>query len=157
MILKRKISLALETRQQQHIENEIITDPPDDGLKLQCEALKKLFPSELHRPVQPGQTYNCHGLAFAARRTRIWKPSEIAKIITQDGYKPIKRSEVLPGDVAVYYVAGDAEHSGIVISPEEPPTLPRILSKVGNCHEMVHFAQNCSYDATDIRYYRIVS
>lgn len=157
MLIKRNVRLALQTRKQADIENEIINDPPDAGLLLQCADLKKLFPQEIHRPVRPGQTYNCHGLTFAARRTRVWRPAEIVKILEHDGYQRIDRKDVLPGDIAVYYAGGDAEHSGVVISTEKPPALPRILSKIGNCHEMVHFAQMCSYDATDIRYFRIVS
>lgn len=63
-------------------------------------------------------------------------------------------AQVLPGDVAVYYTNGDAEHSGVVL--EKPGLIPKLLSKWGNAQEFVHWANDSPYDATDIRYFRMV-
>ena len=45
--------------------------------------------------VFPGQspTYNCHGLTFTSRRTKITDPEAIANIIADDRYDQIDRRE----------------------------------------------------------------
>jgi hypothetical protein len=83
--------------------------------------------------------YNCHGLTFASRRTRIAEGSSIALIRVHDNYDEIERRAVLPGDLVVYYDDdGDATHSGIVVANEEPLFVPIIVSKWGSGPEAIH-------------------
>lgn len=101
--------------------------------------------------------YNCHGLTFASRRTQIDDTGEIKKIILQDKYREVKRlAEVLVGDIAVYHTEDrDIDHSGIVVEKGTAPLyIPWVLSKWGFCREVVHLANHCPYDLSDVKYYR---
>jgi hypothetical protein len=151
-ILAHKSQLKLETRRGYQIENEIDHRPIRAGDAMMLERHRIQYPDGTHRPVGPSRKYNCHGLTFASRRTWIWKPSEIARILADDEYQQIDLHEVLPGDIVVYVQNGDAEHSGIVIS-----VLPalKILSKWGPAHEVIHRVADCPYNAAQINYYRI--
>lgn len=113
------------------------------------------YPHEVHRP-WPSRKYNCHGLSFAARRTTIESPLEIAKILKEDGYHQVPEDKVLPGDIVIYYESGDVAHSGIVVHVNEMK-VPIVLSKWGNCHEVVHQLGRCPYKLGDVRFYRIKS
>jgi hypothetical protein len=145
--------LALDTRLRRHIENELNLEPPFAGLELQARDLVRKYPHAQSRPVGPTIAYDCHGLTFASRRTRIWRATEIQKILHDDGYVQVARADVLAGDIAVYFKDGDAEHSGIVV--EKGSLIPKLLSKWGDCQEFVHFANDCPYATGDIRYYRM--
>ncbi len=134
------------------MENEIDRSPVRAGDAILTEDYKRKYPSGCHRPISPSRKYNCHGLTFASRRTWIWAPAEIAKILHDDDYEAVKPQDVLPGDVVVYFTDGDAEHSGIVVGSE---VVPIILSKWGPAHEVIHRVNECPYDATQISYYRV--
>ncbi|MDD5681272.1 MAG: hypothetical protein PHI59_08555 [Candidatus Omnitrophica bacterium] len=102
--------------------------------------------------------YNCHGLTFASRRTGIYDIQEIHKILKEDDYDEILESDVMPGDIVVYFSEnGDIEHSGIVISKGEPPlNIPKIVSKWGHAgFEVIHYVNRSPYSAIKISYYRI--
>jgi len=152
-ILQLRSQLDLHTRCENQVENEISREPVRAGDRLYSERLKTSYPNGRHRPVEPSRKYNCHGLTFAARRTWIWKPSEIAKILKDDEYERINVDDVLPGDIAVYYTNGDAEHSGVVVNRGE--IVPIVVSKWGPNHEVIHRVHECPYDAAEILYYRI--
>src|SRR5437667_3629322 len=50
--------------------------------------------------------YNCHGLAFAARRTKIYRTADVRQIFREDGYERIASiNDVLPGDIVIYVYA----------------------------------------------------
>jgi hypothetical protein len=121
---------------------------------MEAASFVRRYPQARPRPAGPSIAYNCHGLTFAARRTKIWNAQEIQKILEDDGYVQVPQAQVLPGDVAVYYTNGDAEHSGVVL--EKPGLIPKLLSKWGNAQEFVHWANDCPYDPADIRYFRMV-
>ena len=127
-------------------------------MQLQITDYRKSYLGAIHRPVGPCETYNCHGLTFAARRTRIWQSAEITKILKDDDYEEVRRDGVLAGDIAVYYEArtGDAEHSGVVVSNELVHG-PRILSKWGSAHEVVHYLGQCPFDASNVKFYRVTT
>jgi len=97
--------------------------------------------------------YNCHGLTFASRRTRIWKSPELQHILVEDGYEELPREQVLAGDVIVYFHDGDAEHSGIVVGITG--TDFRVVSKWGFGEEVEHWEYQCPYDPTGVKYYRV--
>ncbi|RCK40015.1 hypothetical protein [Thalassospira xiamenensis] len=147
--------LKLETRKQQQISNAISLEQAQAGIQFQVDDLKKKHLGATHRTNAPCTTYNCHGLTFASRRTAISDSKEIAKILHDDGYIVVEPTKVLPGDIVVYYRDGAADHSGIVT--EIGGMAPKILSKWGYCHEVVHFLNDCPYETKDVKYYRIVS
>lgn len=126
-VLQLRSQLALHTRCENQIANEINREPVRFGDTLQAAYWTNQHPNELHRPVNPSRKYNCHGLSFASRRTWIFESQEIAKIIKDDEYEEVQYNDIKPGDTAVYYVDGDAEHSGIVVSVDELK-VPTILS-----------------------------
>lgn len=104
--------------------------------------------------------YNCHGLTFASRRSRIWQTPAVQDILRDDHYEQVSQDEVQPGDIILYISAddGDFEHSGVVVEPPTAPLfVPRVWSKWGSGAEAVHFANDCPYDFSQARYYRIRS
>lgn len=65
----------------------------------------------------------------------------------------------MPGDIVIYISNdGDIEHSGIVveISPEGIVRNPRVLSKWGTAHEVIHRIADCPYVGSRIEYYRVM-
>lgn len=152
MILSLRSQLNLHTRCENQVENEIDRRDFRAGDVLACEEFQKRYPNATHRPCGPSRKYNCHGLTFAARRTWIWKASEIAKVLRDDEYQEVDLKEILPGDIAVYYSNGDAEHSGVVM---RTAPVPVILSKWGVGQEVLHNVNDCPYDSSKVVYYRI--
>ena len=156
-VLQLRSELALHTRCENQITNEINRESVRFGDALQVADLQKQYRTAMHRPVQPSRKYNCHGLSFASRRTAIDQTREIKKIVEDDDYKEVSYSNVLPGDIAVYYSKeGDAEHSGIVVHVDEL-RVPIVLSKWGCCHEVVHRVSQCPYEARNVIYYRVTT
>ncbi len=155
-IILPRAKLALETRRRSTVDNMMDREKTPDGCQLAIEACKSRFNGAMHRPVGPSGIYNCHGLTFGSRRTAVSDdPSEILKIIKEDDYVEIGYREVLAGDIALYFKLGDVEHSGVVVEKTETGR-PRILSKWGKLHEAVHLVEECPYDPSDVKYFRIV-
>ena len=152
----RPTELALESKAGNQIANFINRNErvPYGDFLLMNDYIRQ-YSQEIHRP-WPSRKYNCHGLSFAARRTAIESPIEIAKIIADDDYEEVIASRVIPGDIAIYYESGDASHSGIVVQMTELK-VPIVLSKWGHCHEVVHHLSRCPYKSDDIRFYRMRS
>lgn len=153
-ILQLQSELNLHTRCENQIENEINRRPTHPGDEILIADHRRNFPNAFHRPVGPSRKYNCHGLTFASRRTWIWKPGEIEKILKDDEYIPVEPADVLAGDIVVYIQNGEVEHSGIVMSKGP---VPKILSKWGPAHEVIHLVNDCEYNSAQITYYRIRS
>mgnify|MGYP001562690834 CR=1 FL=1 len=111
-----------------------------------ARKLMRQFPKAIPR-TEPTALYNCHGLTFASRRTRIFLSSEIPKILNDDKYKEIDIKEAKGGDIVVYFDEnGDANHSGIVVANTEYDQrliLPMICSKWGNGGEFIHGLNDC--------------
>lgn len=155
--------LALETRKKNQVGNYCCPHQVIPGLVLQSADLKKAYVTAFHRSTDPTETYNCHGLTFGGRRTEIYKSNEVLKIISDDGYTQIARNDVEAGDIIVYFAEnGDADHSGIIVDVPNLAAMnlplaprPKVLSKWGKCHEVVHFFNDCPYPLEDIRYYRL--
>lgn len=152
-VLLLRSQISLHTRCENQVANEIDRGPVRAGDSLYSQKLKATYANGLHRPVAPSRKYNCHGLTFASRRTWIWDSAEISKILKDDDYDTVELKDVLPGDIAVYYTDGDAEHSGIVLRIVD--LVPSILSKWGASHEVIHRVHECPYDAASVVYYRI--
>lgn len=151
-VLKAYSALKLDTRCENQIDNETDRRPVRAGDQIASDDYRAKFTHGTHRPVAPSRKYNCHGLTFASRRTWIHKPTEVAKILKEDDYEKIRLEEVLPGDVVVYIQDGDYSHSGIVV---EAGSVPKVLSKWGAAHEVIHSVNDCPYHPAYPEYYRI--
>jgi hypothetical protein len=151
-VLAISSQLDLHTRCENQVENEIDRGPIRAGDEILAEDYRRDYPDGTHRPTLPSRKYNCHGLTFASRRTWIWKPQEVAKILKDDEYEAVEPADVLPGDIVTYTENGDVEHSGIVMSRG---LTPMVLSKWGPAHEVLHRVRECPYDAMQISYWRI--
>lgn len=148
-------SIILQTREGTNISN------------FQCSEISQtnrnyfdLIESKYHNAKKrsnPSGIYNCHGMTFANRRCFIENPREILTILKDDNYIEIDKNNVLPGDIALYFSNGDVEHSGIVIEePKAPLYIPLIFSK-WSCHaEFIHYVNDCPYDPSNIKYFRIL-
>jgi hypothetical protein len=107
------------------------------------ESLPKDFPYAIRRTGMSA-LYNCHGLTFACRRTRIEDSAEIQRILSDDAWTEIDIRNTLPGDIVVYFSEdGDANHSGLVVEIEPSLGLPRIISKWGHAGEFIHRLSDC--------------
>lgn len=149
-----KAPVAVGTRRQRQIQNEMNQEPAHDGAQLEVEAHEKEYQDAIHRPVGPCRTFNCHGLTFASRRTWIDKPTEVQKILDDDDYELVPKTGVKPGDIAIYTLNGEICHSGIVVEVV-PMKGPRVLSKWALLHEVIHFQWECPYNEAAITYRRI--
>ena len=131
-------TIRLQTAARRDIPNVQNSEVPPQEKNEAADYPKRWKDSEFKPRLSP--TYNCHGLTFASRRTRIWNPTSVAEIINDDKYVEVAdRQQVRPGDVVVYYVEGEAAHSGIVLrNHEDDLHVPLIWSKWGNGPEVIH-------------------
>lgn len=151
-----EIRIRLDSARGNPIENGQITEI--SAFERNQFGLYKRWEQNVDLRGDPTPRYNCHGMTFASRRTSVCGRSAINQILMEDDYVEVKPSEVLAGDVIVYFSPdGDAEHSGVVVAPPDTGTLgvPRVVSKWGKYAEFVHWAHNCPYNFSNARYFRI--
>ena len=159
VIKKEEVQLLLETSKRKPIKNYQQKEISKYELSL-IVGLENEYGNKIWKRSEPSPTYNCHGMTFAARRTGIFDSIEIEKILKDDDYVEITRDEILPGDIIIYYGEdGDPEHSGIVITPPDPNLLniPKVCSKWGKYSEVIHYANNCPYSFSNVKYYRALT
>lgn len=151
-------NIIVQTRKGNSISNEQIFSIASHERIIFSRLKRKYSPPQIVYRSRPSPVYNCHGLTFASKRTGIWDTEEIHKILDDDNYQEIPPNEVLPGDIVLYFSNGDIEHSGVVISKPIQETLgiPKVYSKWGSYCEVIHFANNCPYDSSNLRYYRVI-
>jgi hypothetical protein len=83
--------------------------------------------------------YNCFGLAFASRRTKITSVEYITPILEDDSYKSVDRHDCLPGDLILYFDdQGSVTHAGLVVENAGPLFVPVVCSKWGGGPEVIH-------------------
>jgi len=134
--------IALETSRQRPITNFQGSGVSPMNLNW-ARDLTKIYPNAISRTA-PSGVYNCHGLTFASRRTSLEESAQIPVILDDDKYVEIGPSEVLAGDVIVYYDSdGEPNHSGIVVGVKGELKLPIICSKWGSAGEFVHRMGDC--------------
>ena len=155
--------IVLQTRRgnDSNVRNSQINEPLSSKDLHDSEIFKRSHNFATFR-TGPCGYYNCHGLTFASRRTRIFEAADISKILYDDNYVLVDEKDVLPGDIIMYYRNGDPQHSGIVIyipMQQEPIEYLKILSKWGSSHEVVHLLKDCPYYSScdSILFYRIES
>jgi hypothetical protein len=131
-------SIRLETSKRTGIENAQFSDLSTFDRKWIADIPKK-YPRAKPR-TGPSPVYNCHGLTFASRRTRIFEGRDVQRILSDDAWLQVNDKDVLPGDIVVYVSDdGDLSHSGIVIKITELGA-PLICSKWGSAGEYIHLA-----------------
>lgn len=94
------------------------------------------------RSPETGQ-YNCHGLVFASRRTRIQESAFVELILREDGYRCIDEGRAVVGDLVIYQHQGEVTHTAVVtevnhFGPGRPSFVLRVLSKWGDHAEYFH-------------------
>lgn len=156
MLLGNPDSISLETSKRRPIDNiqsnELTVWERSENARIE----RQWGPMVTSRSGATG-IYNCHGLTFAARRTCVWEPSEIEKILEDDAYKEVQEVDVLPGDIIIYREDnGEIIHSGLVVQRPNEATfnLPLVLSKWGKGREYLHVSSQCPYNPR-YRYYRV--
>jgi hypothetical protein len=154
------MEFKLDTRKHRHIGNKQDTGSLPESYLRDNDKFMGKYPLATFR-TSPSGLYNCHGLTFASKRTRIPDNSEIVKIIDDDNYFEITvLSNVFPGDIIIYIDSdGERFHSGIVIDVCNNGGLMgiRVLSKWGYGSEVCHPHTYCPYYemAAKIKFYRI--
>lgn len=147
-------ALALETRMRAAVSNSHDRTPPIAGAQQHTDKLIAQYKSARPRTILACNTYNCHGLTFAARRTCI-AAADVPAILKDDEYVRVADGqEVLPGDVALYSDSSSFAHSGIVVGVRSG--VPWIVSKWGFAHEAIHSVLDCPYSECTVSYYRVL-
>ena len=151
------IELALETAEKNKIPNAQSKELSTQDL-LQVTDIEKKWGDKIIPRSGPTPIYNCHGLVFASRRTGIFDNSSIRQILEDDRYHEIQKEDTLPGDIVIYFNKGDIEHSGIIITvpSENLLKIPLVYSKWGKYSEVIHLQNQCPYNLSEIKYYRVV-
>ncbi len=154
-ILQLRQRLALQTRMLRDVVNEINREPPPPGYKQAILDLIKKHPNTRPRSLDASFKYDCHGLTFAARRTNIGS-DQVSWMRDEDDYEEVSQNNVLPGDIVIYKSPkGELHHSGIVVSENKSIGGPWIVSKWGECHEVLHLLYDCPYTPSTVNFYRV--
>lgn len=151
-------SLALDSAMGNPIDNGQLFEISNFESN-QFSGLEKRYEIASGKRCEPTPRYNCHGLTFGSRRTCIFDAQTVRQVLKEDGYEEIPSNQVMLGDVIIYFSSdfGDIEHSGMVVDVPKNSTLrvPLICSKWGKYAELIHWANQCPYDFSRVRYYRI--
>jgi hypothetical protein len=146
--------IRLETSKRTGIRNSQGSEISDFNRNWNAE-IQKRHPHVTAR-TDMSALYNCHGLTFACRRTRVDDTRDILRILQDDSWVEVHVRDVLPGDIVVYFSEeGEANHSGIVISCEPDLHLPIICSKWNVAGEYIHNLSDCpDIYGPDKKFYR---
>lgn len=147
--------IRLETSKKTKVKNQQDADGSWGHLKY-MESLASSIPGVRKRS-ESSSWFNCHGLTFASRRTRVTDSQDILKILDDDKWIEIYMENVLPGDIVLYHddENGDICHSGIVVGRNNNPTVLTICSKWGFGPEYLHKPHEVpEIYGNDLKYYR---
>ena len=135
------MSIRVETAKKNGVNNLQGTDVTNLDRGLDRELAEKF--RHARRRTGVCALYNCHGLTFASRRTRITHARDVRRILDDDNYSVVDVQNVLPGDVVLYLSElGDVNHSGVVVECVFGHE-PKVFSKWGNGGEFVHDVRHC--------------
>jgi hypothetical protein len=163
----RRGEIVVQTRRGSELSNSQSFDVSLYEQQANRDLQERHPGAEMRTP--PIGVYNCHGMTFAARRTRIFEPASVRQVLVEDEYCEVALEKVLEGDVIVYYSEdGDVSHSGVVVrvdrlDPGNPASVktPYVWSKWGSGSEFLHQWADCPYvrdqPNTTVKYYRILS
>lgn len=126
--------IRLETSTRTGIDNIQVHDISIYERRMN-ERIERKFSGRIEKRTDMSPLYNCHGLTFASRRTRVCDSIAVQSILRDDRWEEVSPEQVLPGDIVVYFDDdGDLNHSGIVVC--NSPL--RICSKWGSAGEFIH-------------------
>lgn len=135
-------SIALATREGQRIPNEQLPEWDPASMAAAIEIVEES--TENVRLRSASATYNCVGMTFANRRTKI-EPQHLRRILNEDGYRRVyDRTRVMPGDVVLYggEEGDEPDHVGLVANVhddlEEVTREIWVLSQFGREGEYLH-------------------
>lgn len=135
-------SILLDTREGNRIENDQALPPEQEHLRAYARILAER--QNWQPRIGAAGIYNCYGLVWASRRTSIYEQAEIQKILTDDGYRPLRDGEQpMTGDIAVYTSGDRMVHAGLVVGEIAglDGMIPEILSKINDFGgEVIHNA-----------------
>jgi hypothetical protein len=78
----------------------------------------------------------------------------VRAILQEDDYMRVDRKDLMVGDTVIYVDGdGDITHSGVVV--DVPTFGAKILSKWGECQEVIHDIGDCPYLNTSKEFYRV--
>jgi hypothetical protein len=149
------MKIRLDTSKRRQIRN-FQGSEISDMTRLANLRVQKLHPQATLRRGE-SDVYNCHGLTFASRRTRIEDTSEVLKILSDDNWVEIlEMKDVQPGDIVVYFSdIGEANHSGIIVAKPEDSPFPLVCSKWNAGGEYIHGLSYCpDVYGPSVKYYR---
>ena len=150
-----RVHLNLETRRQRKIDNFQVTELTQLDWASAANTQKKYGHKFVTFVGGPSPIYNCHGLTLGSRRTLV--DGAIETILEDDGYEPVAGNPQIPkcGDVVVYYDEfGQVNHTGFVVELIRESNVPKIWSKWGKGHEVIHALYDSPYgDKT--RFFRL--
>ena len=132
-------SIRLETREGNRIPNE--QKPQRDSTSMaDAEEYSKSNGAESTRSLS--SVYNCFGMVFASRRTRVF-PDSIEMILTDDGYTKLSSVEsVIQGDLVLYTKDDEYSHVAVVVTPQFGEggvgKRPLVMSQWGADGEYLH-------------------
>lgn len=131
------MAIRLETSKRRGVDNHQDSEISDSDLRW-YRQLSKLHPNAIQR-TQPSPLFNCHGLTFASRRSKVLDLTNIFRILEDDAWRETSMTKVLPGDIVIYFDnEGDANHSGVVVQYSQEILVPLICSKWGSGPEYIH-------------------
>lgn len=152
--------IDLVTRERNFIKNRQARDKLTQLDRKEVQRLENRFRGAIARRSGPTAMYNCHGLTFACRRTRIYTNDALKLILKDDTYEEVPPDKVMAGDVILYFSeeGDDIEHSGIVVEGSNGGALvaPVVVSKWGSGPKYVHRANMCAYNISNAKYFRIM-
>lgn len=146
MIIRLQTSLGHDLPNWQDSEVTI----PDQN---QAAEYPGLFPEAQFFLDSLSAVYNCFGLTFASRRTKL-DEKHIEMILHDDRYEAVPIAETRPGDLILYRKDGEVTHAGFVV--KVTMGLPWIWSKWGNGPEAIHryFDVKSDVYGIDHKFYR---
>lgn len=111
-LLNTERSIVLQTRQGTSIPNSQSPHPPATKQVTDYERLRSQHGANWTQRKPATGTYNCFGLAFASRRTAIYRTGDVELLLKEDGYRRLEITDTpQPGDVLLYI---DAEDRSII-------------------------------------------
>lgn len=159
--LQDEFELDLETNKGRNIPNSLqrVEVPAHDIASLK-KKYKTAYPDIEIRNEVGSHLYNCHGMTFASRRTRIVNPGIVDAILVDDEYKRIPPERALAGDIVIYrnMPNNQIDHTATVVAPGALRTV-LVVSKWAHAFEVIHRAGDCPWaihetDEVAIEYYR---
>jgi hypothetical protein len=103
------VTIRLQTSKRPDIPNEQFSELSAFERNWTAELPKKHPDASIGERLSP--MYDCHGLAFASRRTRIWDVRFIQRILADDDFREVPREQVIGG--------GSRDASGLAASRTE--------------------------------------